>query len=321
MQIPFARVARTTVRTPLRAGAIALTALLLAACGSDSADTPRLFSSAVVFGSSLSDTGNVCPATAGCPPTPPYATGRYSNGTLYVETIAGRYGAAVTPSLRGGNNFAYAGARTGNIPGLTTQSSTPSMVTQLQQFIDRPGSAGLMNPQTLFVVEAGGSYFNNLSAGLPLIQAGTITSTQFVTAAVTDVVTVMTRLYASGARNILLVNTPDLGATPALAAQGPTVSGAGTQLAVGFNQALAGQVTVLVANSPGLKVYSLDLFTLGSQIVANPGAFGLTNVTAPCVTTTVCATPDTYAFWDAVHPTRAAGAIFAARAATVLPAP
>jgi outer membrane lipase/esterase len=322
MQIPFARAARTTFRTPLRAGAIALSALLLASCGSDSADTPPLFSSTVVFGASLTDTGNVCPASPGCPPTPPYSVGRFSNGTLFVETIAGRFGAAVSASLRGGNNFAYAGARTGNIPGLTTQSTTPSMVAQLDQFIARPSSAALLNPQTLFVVDAStfGNNFN-AAAGAGLLPAN---ATAVITAGVVDVVTIMTRLYAAGARNILLVNVPNLGNTPLVRAQEAVAPGSragATQISGGFNQALAGQVTLLVANSPGLKVYTLDFFTLSNQITANPAAFGLTNVADACVTTTsVCATPDTYLYWDSFHPTRATGQI-AANTATTPPLP
>jgi outer membrane lipase/esterase len=321
---PFSRAARASLLKSSRIGAIALAAILVAACGSDEADKAPLFSTTVVIGSSLSDTGNACPtaSTPGCPPVPPYASGRISNGTLYVETVAGRYGAAVNPSTRGGNNFAYAGARTGAIPGLTTQSTTPSMLAQLQTFIDRPTSAAQLNPQTLFVVEAGGAFFNNFAAGLPLIQAGTITSTQFVTAAVTDVVTILTRLYSAGARNILLFNAPNIGGAPDVQALGAAAAGAGTQLSAGFNQALAGQVSLLVANSPGLKVYTLDAFALFNEVQGNPGGFGLTVVNAPCVTTTaVCATPDTYLFWDGVHPTRATGSIVANRIATLLPAP
>jgi outer membrane lipase/esterase len=96
-----------------------------------------------------------------------------------------------------------------------------------------------------------------------------------------------------------------------------------TQVSGGFNQALAGQVTLLVANSPGLKVYTLDFFTLSNQITANPSAFGLTNVTDACVTTTsVCATPDTHLYWDSFHPTRATGQIAATTATTPpLPSP
>jgi outer membrane lipase/esterase len=320
---PFARMA---LESTSRLIAVFLSAALLVSCGGDGFDeapTPALFSTTVVIGSSLSDTGNACPTAAspGCPPVPPYASGRISNGTLYVETVAGRYGAAVTPSTRGGNNFAYAGARTGSIPGLATQSTTPSMLTQLQQFIERPSSGPQMNPQTLFVVEAGGAFFNNFSAGLPLISAGTITSTQFVTAAVTDVVTVMVRLYSAGARNILLINSPNLGGTPGVQALGTAAATAGTQLAFGFNQALAGQVAGLVATSPGLRVYTLDAFALFNEVQGNPAGFGLTNATVPCVTTSVCATPDTYMFWDSVHPTRAMGAIVATRIGTLLPSP
>jgi outer membrane lipase/esterase len=321
---PFARAARRSIFLTSRITAIALAAFLVASCGSDEADTPPLFSTTVVMGASLTDTGNVCPtaATPGCPPVPPYATGRFSNGALFVETIAGRYGSAVTPSTRGGNNFAYAGARTGSIPGLTTQSTTPSMLAQLQQFIDRPASAATLSPQTLFVVDAS-TFANNIVAGLPLILAATITPTQLITAGLTDVVTVMTRLYAAGARHIVVVNVPNVGLTPAFQAQGAQAQGAGTQIAGGFNQNLAAQMTVLAAASPGLKLYTIDLFTLSNTITANPGLAGLSNVTAPCVTTTaVCATPDTYLYWDSFHPTRAAGAYIAAQPTIpALPAP
>ncbi len=317
-------------RLGTRAAAIALAAVVLAACGGSSNDVPvpPLFSTTVVLGSSLSDTGNLCPtsATPGCPPVPPYAAGRYSNGTLYVERIAARYGAPVAPSTRGGTNFAYAGARTGSIPGLTTQSTIPSVVAQLDAFAARQAATGrAIDERTLVVVEAGGAFFNNFAAGLPLIQAGTITSTQFVTAAVTDVVTVMTRLYSMGARNILLVNSPNLGGTPGVRALGAAAQGAGTQLAAGFNQALAGQVTVLTANSPGLRVYTLDAFALFNELITSPGSFQLTNVTDPCVTTPTCvgsaATANTYMFWDDVHPTVRTGEIVAQRALTLLPSP
>jgi len=328
MQNPFARAARLSLRFA-RVGTITLAAVLVAACGGegfDEAPTPPLFGTTVVFGASLTDTGNVCPTAAspGCPPVPPYASGRFSNGALFIETIAGRYGAVLTPSLRGGNNFAYAGARTGAIPGLATQSTTPSMAAQVQQFFNNPAKTSLLNPQTLFVVDAS-TFGNNINAGAALVAAGTITGTQLVTAGVVDIVTIMTRLYNGGARNILLVNAPNIGDTPLLRAQelvAPGSRAGATQLSGGFNQALATQVTGLVANSPGLRVYTLDFFTLGAQITADPAAFGLTNATEACVTTTsLCTTPDTYLYWDSFHPTRATGAIAAARAATILPTP
>lgn len=311
----------------LRTGAAALAALwLLASCGSDTASTPPLFSTTVVFGASLTDTGNCGSTNAGsCPPAPPYATGRASNGTLFVETIAASYGAAVTPSARGGNNFAYGGARTGAIPGLAAQATIPSMVAQLDQFILRASSASAMNAQTLFVVDAS-TFGNNFNAAAALIQANPTTyPTTLVTAGLTDIVTIMTRLYAAGARHILLVNVPNLGLTPLLRAMdvaAPGTAAGATQISGLFNSYLAAQATALAANSPGLSIYTLDLFGISSAVTADPAAAGLTNVTDACVTTAgVCATPDTYLYWDTFHPTRAAGAYIAARAATLLPAP
>ncbi len=61
----------------------------------------------VVFGDSLSDTGNLYAATGGgVPPDPPYWQGRASNGPLWSELLAADLGAALT-------NNAINGATTG----------------------------------------------------------------------------------------------------------------------------------------------------------------------------------------------------------------
>lgn len=321
-----------------KAGAIALSALLLASCGGDgssSAPTPSLFSTVVVVGASLTDTGNACAASpAACPPSPPYAQGRASNGSLFIETIAARYGASVRPAATGGTNFAVGGARTGAIPGLTTQSTTPSMVAQLDNFIRSPQAAAALNPQTLFVIDAS-TFGNNINAGFgsptapgPLA-TGAVTGPAFIGAGVTDIVTIMTRLYNAGARNMLVINVPNVGNTPLLRATEALVPGIRAQaqaLSGGFAQGLAGAIqTNLLPTAPGLRVFTLDLFTISNTVTANPAAAGLTNVADACFTTApapaVCATPDTYLYWDSFHPTRAAGAFIAAQAATVLPAP
>ena len=59
--------------------------------------SPFGYSGLVVFGDSLSDSGNA---------------GRYSNGPVWVERIATRIGAELRPSEEGGANFAVGGART-----------------------------------------------------------------------------------------------------------------------------------------------------------------------------------------------------------------
>jgi len=312
-------------RLGMRATAIALTALVLTACGGGSNDVPvpPLFSTTVVFGASVTDTGNVCPAAPGCPPVPPYAPGKYTNGQNYAEIVAARYGASVTPSTRGGTNFAYAGARTGAIPGLTTQSTTPSMIAQLDSYMSQ--QRGQLSNRALYILDAT-TFGNNINAGLPLVGAGTITGTQLVTAGVTDIVTMVTRLYAAGARHVVVVNAPNIGLTPLVQAAGATAIGGATQLSGGFAQGLAQTLASQSAGWPGLNLYQLDLFTLSNQITANPAGFGLTNVTQPCfsvagTTVNVCATPNTYLYWDSFHPTAAANQQIATRINALLPSP
>ncbi len=68
------------------------------------------YSQLVVFGDSLSDTGNLFALSGGLfPPPSDYYRGRYSNGILWVEHLAPRLGL----SYRQETNFALAGAGSG----------------------------------------------------------------------------------------------------------------------------------------------------------------------------------------------------------------
>ena len=68
-----------------------------------------------------------------------------------------------------------------------------------------------------------------------------------------------------------------------------------------------------------LESPTLTHSTSVSNSAMNPGAFGLTNSTAPCFDgSSVCANPNQYLFWDGFHPTTAADAILANQFATAL---
>ena len=77
------------------------------------------FSTIILFGDSLSDTGNVfhatsaVPGTAAIPISPPYFRGRFANGPMWIEELANALGLQIAPSLDGGTNFAFGGALTG----------------------------------------------------------------------------------------------------------------------------------------------------------------------------------------------------------------
>ena len=73
------------------------------------------FTNMVVFGDSLSDTGNILISTGGAIPTAPYFNGRFSNGPVWIDTLTAGLGlpAGAVASFAGGNNYAFGGARTG----------------------------------------------------------------------------------------------------------------------------------------------------------------------------------------------------------------
>jgi phospholipase/lecithinase/hemolysin len=120
------------------------------------------------------------------------------------------------------------------------------------------------------------------------------------------------------------LGVPDIGLTPQAIALGPTAQAEASGLAQAFNGALFGSLGA-VGVADGVHITTLDTYALLDSIVANPGAYGFTNVTQPCDATSVnysggasCATPNQYLFWDTIHPTASAQAIVAADAASAL---
>ena len=103
---------------------------------------------------------------------------------------------------------------------------------------------------------------------------------------------------------------------------GPVAQGAATFLAAQFNAGLEAILQGLESGS-GLNIVRFDVFQALNEIVAAPGAFGLTNVTQPCIAVDTnaqpfCANPGTFLFWDGIHPTVAGHRILAKRARAAL---
>lgn len=238
------------------------------------------YSAVVVYGDSLSDNGNLY-AAVGYPPAP-YYNGRFSNGPVAVEQLASTLGASLV-------DFAYGGATTGvgnYIDGGT--QTTPGLFNLPGMEVEFAASQPTLTPALtstgLFVVFGGANDF--FSAGDPAVAAA-------------NIVGLVTSLEALGATHILVPGVPDLGLTPEFY---------GNALATGYSLAFN---SVLQASLPKGATY-VDTFNLLHEITADPGAYGLTDVTDPCFNgLTVCANPSQYLFWDGVHPTTATDAILA----------
>ena len=119
------------------------------------------FSNVYVIGDSLSDQGNLFLATqsvtgAGIPAADHYAMGRFSNGENYAGVLAGKLGVSLTPTLAGGTNFAFGGARTSYniVEDPPTPGGFPSGLFPWTLNLERQAfaSQGIHDPDALYVV-------------------------------------------------------------------------------------------------------------------------------------------------------------------------
>jgi hypothetical protein len=129
---------------------------------------------------------------------------------------------------------------------------------------------------------------------------------------VENIKTAVTTLANLGARNIVVVQNPNLGRTP-LSLQAGQLA-ALTNLTLRFNQQLESALKPLERN-PNLNFVLSNLFPIGEEIAQNPSEFGFSNVTEPYlrgfVPANPAADPNQFFFWDQTHPTTQGHTLFA----------
>jgi len=164
-----------------------------------------------------------------------------------------------------------------------------------------------INSKTLFVVWGGAN--DVLNATSP---------TQVINAAIQETLDIQ-RLIAAGATRILVLNLPPLGLTPRLNGS-PAVSQAANAAAALYNSWLGTGVAVLndFYRWRRVAIYPVNVYSLFNQIVANPAAVSLDNVNAPAQNN-FAVNPDTYLFWDDLHPTTSGHNLVADAALKALP--
>jgi phospholipase/lecithinase/hemolysin len=145
-----------------------------------------------------------------------------------------------------------------------------------------------------------------------------------ITAALTNLGDSIQKLYDKGARKFLLVNVPDIGKTPAvikLDTIDPGIAVAANNLSEVFNLGLL-QLQNSLIGSTDIDLRILDFYALLNEVIANPDAFGIVNTEDACVTPNIppftCKKPDSYLFWDGIHPTKVVHGIMAQKADEIL---
>lgn len=282
------------------------------------------FSSLVVLGDSLSDQGNVSLLSGGTYPPPEYTdgvtSGRFTNGQNYVDYLASRLGVSSAPSLMGGSNYAYGGARTDSHP---LAPYGMSVLQQRDALIARQGGVPL-DSSALYVVWAGANNVADILVNMSIDP--TFDPTAPLIKANQDVGAIIGSLANMGARHILVPNLPDLGLVPLITGGGPQNLGA-TYLSNLFNQGLGMALGDIGALFPGLDLVAFDTFGLMHEIFQDPSSFGFNNLNSGCYSSylgsggTTCANPDSYFSWDTFHPTSAAHQILADRMLVALSVP
>ncbi|MDQ2775245.1 MAG: SGNH/GDSL hydrolase family protein [Acidobacteriota bacterium] len=274
---------------------------------------PLGISQLVVFGDSLSDTGNAAFGTLGILPGPAtnYASGEFTDGPstspsttgpqgIWVDQIAPKLGVPVPQAAyatSGGTDYAVGSADTGinkSFPGIlqapyVTQqvgsylsSNKPSSTSLYSFWAGANDIADMKSPQT-----AADNIYNNI---LSLAQAG--------------------------GKNFLWFNLPPLGQTPAAISQGPAYIVGGDAAAAAFNAEWQTDIGQLM--SQGIFVIGVDTASIFNRVTADfesgctVGAsdpYCFANITQGAQGQSV--DPNTYLFWDKEHPTTAGQALIA----------
>lgn len=293
-----------------------LAGLVMALTGAVAEASP--YSAMYVFGDSLSDVGNDYAVSGGFIPTGAYytdgsTTGRFSNGSNYIDYMAGFMGLTVTPSVTGGTDYAYGGARVNSITPALVPLGGLSFNQQVASYMATPGGA---DPNALYVVWIGA---NNMADAFTAVAMGASTSVvgAQITTSMNAIGSAIGALASKGAQHFLVLNLPDMSLTPVIRYAGsPLLSALAQTASMGFNGALAG----MLGGAPfsGLDITLFDTFAAQTEITNNPAAFGFTDVSHACFTgdpdgaprpgwgpVTECANPNDYMYFDYMHPSSA----------------
>ncbi|WP_279363075.1 autotransporter outer membrane beta-barrel domain-containing protein [Xanthomonas sacchari] len=300
---------------PLRS--LLAAAIVLAAAPAFAQST---YSRTVFFGDSLTDAGYYRPLL---PASVRAVTGQFTTNPDFVwaQYVAEYYGTNAAANGNGqiGDDYAAGNARVG-VANPSALGVAPSLATQASNYLAANG--GKADPNALYSVWGGANDLFAIAGGAP-VQA-TIGN------AVTAEVGIVASLQNAGARYVMVNNLPDVGITPRFRAGGAAAMAQGTALATAYNTALFSGL-----KSAGLRVIPVDTFHLLQEVVANPGAYGFTNVTGTACQPQITAqsltcnptsyvsanAADTYVFADGVHPTGRTHELLAQYALSILEGP
>jgi phospholipase/lecithinase/hemolysin len=310
----------------------------MALTGSQS-DTLPQFTGVYVFGDSLVDPGNALKAAqlvddfpftslpSGAPTASKgYFEGRFSDGYNFADLISNKlisqptqptfpygfedpiFGLSIPfVSRPDGDNlsFAYGGAQVRR-----GDEYVPDLDDQTDIYRNYPSA----DPAALYMITIGGNDIREMAprSGAPLVGEAATARLNDVAG---EIVEEIGQLFGFGARHILWTGIPDVGLIPEY--KGAVDEATLRALATGYSEQLDALVKSGLASLPLPAGATLHTFSLGQasdEILANPAAYNLTNVTDARTSVQAGALQPVgsgFLFFDAVHPSAQAHAIVA----------
>jgi len=261
-------------------------------------------SNLIVFGDSLSDmgNGNADAIVSSVFSSPPYWSGRFSNGKVWIEHVSEAYGLNTTfgSDISPGDNRAFGGSQTGQGYSYLT---LPNSGAQINSYLANVQSS-FTNTDVIFLWAGGNDFL--YGTGNPDLISQNMASH------------VLTLAQAGGSR-FVVVNLPPLELTPEGASTSRTAQQQATMASdvVIYNNKLAQEMTNL-SNSLNIDIKLIDAWTVFHQIVNNADHVGISNTqdqacvggsTIPLIPLPICGSGativsnvDEYLFFDKAHP-------------------
>ncbi len=307
--------------------------ILLGFVGGTRAQT---FNSVVIFGDSLSDSGNIAQSYASIAQSLglniPDGTSFTTNpDPVWAEIVARTFGASGTNSLAGGTNYAWGGACVD--PNVACENSVPTTQEQISQHL----SGGNADPDTLYMIWGGANDISAVTEENQSDPQGALDGTLQAAEAYVDQIR---GLQDAGARYVVVLNSPDAGKTINAQRAGPAAAAGLSALTQAYNEALD---TGLGSLEHG--IIPVNVSALMDEIIENPGNYGFTNIDDIACTpgsnplrpgggieSLVCGptdsgylsppkTDEAYLFADGSHPSGPAHAAIASMVTSTLEAP
>lgn len=243
------------------------------------AGTTTLFA----FGDSLVDGGNaqiLTNAGGGTWNDALYPTGQFTNGDTWATQLG------LAPSLAGGTNFAFGGAR-----AVTNRDPIPDLTAQIKAF----RKSGFSTQDSAAAIWVGGNDF--LALGPDASNKQALKTIKRVVKSITKGVRTIAR---SGVGEVLVLGLPDFGVLPANAGD-PQASARASLFTSIYNQTLQAALAKLDRRIRGTQVSYFDTDSAFKQVIAGVPA---PLVSVPCLAQPVqcAASPTDYIYYDTVHP-------------------